>query len=221
MEKIKILLSGKQNIQYYIDAVSGVGAEPVEKYLPEIDTGYDGLILCGGSDIHPKYYNEPIDGSVFIDEKRDETELLLLRAFIDAKKPVFGICRGHQLINVYFGGTLYQHIPEAQLHKSHNDVDSVHQVDAIEKSVLSELYGSRFPINSAHHQAIRDLGEGLFATATWENKYIEAFEHKELPILGVQWHPERTCFSKSRNDTVSGDKIFKYFVDLCREYKNG
>lgn len=220
MKKVKLLLSGKPRIEYYVDAAERLGAEVVAEYLPAIDTQYDGLILCGGCDVAPKYYNEEINGSTDIDIDRDENEFALLKAYIDAGKPVFGICRGFQLINIYFGGTLYQDIKEANLHRRINEVDSVHSITADEDSIVGRLYGRNVSVNSAHHQALKDLGEGLKATAYWQDKYIEAIEHTKLPIFGVQWHPERTCFSMARNDTCDGSKLFEYFIKLCEEYKN-
>ncbi len=220
MRKIRLLLSGKTRIEYYIDAVERLGAEAISDYPPTIDTQYDGLILCGGSDVNPKYYNEEINGSVNIDNERDEIEFALLKAYIDAGKPVFGICRGFQLINIYFGGTLYQDIKEADLHKRINKIDSVHSITANENSIVGRLYGQNVSINSAHHQALKDLGKGLRATAYWQDKYIEAIEHTELPIFAVQWHPERTCFSMARNDTCDGSKLFEYFIKLCEEYRD-
>lgn len=218
MRKIKILLSIGGNAQYYIDAIEGVGAEAVAKSLPEADTDYDGLILCGGCDIDPQYYHEEVDGSVSINIERDRAEFALLSAYVDAGKPVLGICRGLQLINVFFGGSLHQDLPEAELHRKINGVDSVHDVTASEGSILYELYGASFSTNSAHHQAVKALGKDLRATAYWNNRYIEACEHVSLPIFGVQWHPERMCFGLERNDTVCGAKIFEHFVAMCRLY---
>jgi putative glutamine amidotransferase len=217
MRKLKILLSTGASCQNYIDALEGVGALAVAKYLPEIDTDYDGLILCGGGDIDPKYYNEDVCGSYSIDPKRDEVEFALLKAFIDCGKPVLGICRGCQLINVFFGGSLYQHLPESGMHQSREGVDSVHNVTATEGSILSDLYGAEFAVNSSHHQAVKELGKDLRGTACWNGQYIEAIEHTSLPIVAVQWHPERMCFTRARNDTVCGDKIFKYFIAMCEK----
>ena len=217
MKKVKILLSGNAKLQYYVDAVNSVGAEATAVYLPKIDTSYDGLILCGGNDIHPKYYNEELNGSVNIDNARDEVEFKLLKAYVEAGKPVLGICRGYQLINAYFDGSLYQHIPEFDLHISKGSRDSVHNVEAIEGSVISRLYGELFSVNSSHHQAINKLGNGLVATAFWNGKYVEAFEHKALHVIGVQWHPERMCLGQKRIDTVDGAILFEYFVSLCKE----
>ena len=218
MKKARILLSGKENIKYYVEAMEALGAEAVAEYLPAIDaSGYDGLLLCGGSDVDPKYYNEEIDGSGAINYERDECEMALLRAFIEAGKPVFGICRGHQLINIYFGGSLIQDIDESALHKSHDGIDESHTVLADKDSIVGKIYGEKFRVNSAHHQVIKVLGKDLRATATWGEKYVEAIEHTTLSIFGVQWHPERMCFGKARPDTVDGSKIIEHFINLCAE----
>ena len=221
MNKIRLLLSGSSNMQNYIEAVEFCGAVPTAEYLPKVDTSYDGLVLCGGSDVAPDRYNEPIDGSVNIDYERDAAEFALLKAYLDAGKPILGICRGLQLINIFFGGSLYQDIVESDLHKKHDGVDNRHKVDAVPRCVLNRIYGDAFFVNSAHHQAIKLLGSGIRATAFWEGKYVEAIEHDSYPILAVQWHPERMCFKNKREDTVCGAAVFEHFIDLCRRYRDG
>ena len=218
MRKMKILLSRGSSAENYLNALEGVGAEGVAKYLPEVDTNYDGLILCGGADVDPKYYNEEINGSVGIDKERDEAEFALLKAYVEAGKPVLGICRGCQLINVFFGGSLYQHLERADLHVSVKGADAIHEIRAEEGSMLNTLYGESFSVNSSHHQAVKALGEGLRATAYWNNEYVEAHEHETLPIFSVQFHPERMCFDKARTDTVNGAEIFKHFISVCEKY---
>ena len=214
MAKVRLLLSCEV-ARNYVEAFENLGVETTAKYLPEVDTSYDGLVICGGSDIHPSRYGEPVDGSVDMDERRDEVEFALLKAYLEAGKPILGICRGHQLVNVYFGGSLYQDMPEAQWHDQVNDQDSVHRITALPDSVLGRLYGQEFPVNSAHHQAVKELGTGLRATAYWNGRFVEAIEHSQYPILGVQWHPERMCFRNHREDTVCGADFLRYFVELC------
>ncbi len=220
MDKIKILLSGKLNLEFYAAAVQAAGAEADAQYLPEIDTSFDGLVLCGGSDIHPSRYHQLPNGAVNMDEERDKVEFALLEAYIRAGKPVLGICRGHQLINVYFGGTLIQDLPEASLHTNKTDFRTAHPVRAEKSGFLGKLYGPEFSVNSFHHQAVDQLGSGLCPAAYWNGTCIEAFEHSVLPILGVQWHPEQMCALVHRDDTVDGSEIFKYFVALCKEAKH-
>ena len=220
MEKIRLLLSANKNwSQHYAEAVNAAGAEVFDKYLPDIDTSYDGLILTGGNDIDPLRYNEDINGAMDIDHERDKLEFSLLKAYIEAGKPVLGICRGHQFINVYFGGTLIQDLPEANLHTNFTDFNIIHPVEAEEASVAAKLYGTRFWVNTRHHQAVDKLGDGLRATAYWNQKYIEAIEHTSLPILGFQWHPEQMCANCRRDDTVDGIEIFKYFISMCKNRK--
>lgn len=211
-----ILLSTGSNQQNYIDAVEAAGGIADAKYAPEVCPDYDGLILCGGSDIHPNYYGEEINGSVNIDDVRDRAEFALAKAFIDAGKPVMGICRGCQLLNVYFGGTLYQHIECAELHKSSGGVDAVHITSATSQSILGKLYGESFATNSRHHQAIKKAGAGL-EIMQYAGDIVEGFQHRELPVFAVQWHPERICAKKRREDTVDGIKIFEYFIEMCKK----
>lgn len=215
MRKMRILVAGKNNQTNYVNAVNGVGAEAVPLDLPEPDTNYDGLILCGGGDVDPAYYGEEMNGSVNPDRARDEAEFAVLKAFVEAGKPVLGICRGHQLINIFFGGTLHQHLPESELHVSRKDFVNTHPVTAEADSVLGRLYGTSFTVNSSHHQNVKVLADSLRPTAYWDGRYIEAFEHTSLPILGVQWHPERLCFEHKRPDTIDGAAFFQYFIRLC------
>lgn len=215
--KPRILLSASPNNANYINAVKGCGGIPFASYLPEVDTAYDGLILCGGVDIHPNYYRQEINGTGEIDIKRDVCEFALAKAFIEAGKPVLGICRGLQLLNVYFGGTLIQDLNNACEHTSKADYDLIHPVQAVPGSVVHSLYGNSFVVNSSHHQAIGRLGDGLTVTMTAENpKVIEGVAHETLPVLAVQWHPERMCFKKERSDTVNGASLIQYFIDLCK-----
>ena len=216
--KPKILLSvADVDPKNYINAVKTAGGKPKACYLPEIDLSYDGLILCGGGDIDPFYYREEMKGSDKPDIKRDKAELCLAEAFIKAGKPVFGICRGMQLLNVYFGGSLYQHIECAHKHRSDKKVDLVHTVKAAGGTVCEILYGNTFSVNSYHHQALKDVGKGLEAVLfEAESGVKEGIEHSFLPIIGVQWHPERMCCEKARDDTVDGIKIIKYFIQLCK-----
>ena len=215
----KILLSANTKKENYINAVEKCGAVAVCEYCPEFSDEYDGLILCGGSDIDPIHYGEDITYSVNIDEARDKAEFELFKKFVEVKKPIFGICRGCQLINVALGGSLYQEISNAKEHSSFGNGDLVHKVCATEKSVLSEIYGDEFFTNSAHHQAVKELGKDLSVIAFADNgKTVEAIMHKTLPIYAVQWHPERMCFENKRDDAVDGSKIFDFFIKLCKNY---
>ena len=215
--KPRILLSASSKTNYYMDAVLAAGGEPVLEYCPsESADGYDGLILCGGNDIDPAYYGEGMNGSVNIDHARDKAEFALVDVFLKAGKPILGICRGFQLLNVAFGGSLCQHLPNAGVHTSGTSDDLVHLVRADRESIFFKLYGEEFSVNSWHHQAAKVIGKGLRLAMTADG-VVEGFEHETLPVIGVQWHPERMCCSKARHDAVDGGKIFSYFVSLCQK----
>jgi putative glutamine amidotransferase len=210
----RILLLNGPATSYYRDAVAACGGIPVEAKLPEVSTDFDGLILCGGADLHPELYGQAINGSVNISPERDANDLAFARAFLDAGKPILGIYRGHQVLNVFFGGSLHQHLPTTEAHRASGD--AVHPVVAEEESFLSRIYGQRFVVNSQHHQAVNRLGEGLRVTLRCEaDGTVEAFEHTTLPVWGVQFHPERMCLSQERQDAVNGLPIFRAFLELC------
>lgn len=180
---------------------------------------YDALLLTGGGDLEPSLFGETkLNDTVSIDPIRDAFELPLVRAFLAAGKPVMGICRGAQVINVAMGGTLYQDLRE-QLGFVHSDVRLRHFVNAQEGSVLRRLFGERFRVNSTHHQAIRDLAPGLHATAYSPEGIVEAFEHDSLPILGTQFHPERLTAREDEPFTPDFLPLFEHFVGLCRAQK--
>lgn len=204
----KILLSTADvSADNYITAVRKAGGEAAGGYLPIYEENYDGLILCGGGDVHPRYFGENINGANNIDERRDEAEFALIEAFLRAGKPILGICRGIQVLNVYFGGTLYQDLDNASVHSSFAEHDLLHPVLSVKGSMIHSLYENEFTVNSFHHQAVGMLGKGLIATA-FCGEVIEAVEHESLSVFGVQWHPERVG--------EDGIKIFRNFVDICR-----
>ncbi len=216
---MRILLSGKNNLQNYVEALKALGVAKTLIYTGSADDDADGLLLCGGGDIDPSFYHQRNDASVGIDVERDKAELALIERFVKEKKPVFGICRGHQIINVYFGGTLYQHLDRSHLHTADVNGDKIHGVRALSDCIVGRLYGEEFTTNSSHHQAVDRIGEGLRATSFSLDGCIESCEHLSLPVFSVQWHPERTCFSKKRTDTVDGAEILAYFLSLCQEKK--
>ncbi len=191
---MKICLS--KNIKNYKNAVIASGGEIGKENC-------DGLILCGGGDISPSFYNEENINCINVDYSRDKYEFELLEKFLILKKPVFAICRGMQIVNVFFGGSLYQHIEN---HKNIDGTDAYHTVTAKE-SFLTDLYGENFSVNSCHHQSIKDLGKNLSVTALAPDGTIEGIWHKNSSIIGVQWHPERI---------ENGKLLFDYFLELCR-----
>ncbi len=214
--KPRILLAVNTKKEYYIEAVAACGGIPEARYCPEPDLSYDGLILCGGNDIQPSYYGEGEAGALNFDVARDEAEVRLAKAYLAAGKPILGVCRGHQLLNVMLGGSLHQHIAEAAAHTPTPDNSRVHPARAVEGSLLYRLYGEEFVVSSSHHQAVKTLGEGFFATA-FAGNVIEGIEHKTRPLLGVQFHPEWMCGSTWRKNTADGALLFAHFLSLCRK----
>lgn len=215
--KPRILVAANLKKETYVEAVEKNGGEATAVYCPEVDLSYDGLILCGGNDSDPKYYGEEINGAVKIDYERDRTEIALARAYIEAGKPIMGICRGHQLLNIILGGTIVQHLENYLEHQPQEEGQVIyHSTNAEEGSLAYKFWGEEFETNSYHHQAINKLGDGLKATAFSNNgTIIEAIEHESLPIIGVQWHPERMC-EETDSNRADGNLIFKHFIDLCK-----
>ena len=171
----------------------------------EIDLDYyaaklDGLVLQGGNDLAPESYGEsPMRPEWSGDRVRDRYEMELVQAFVDAGKPVFGICRGLQLLNVKYGGTLYQDLatqcPQARRHVDRTQYEKLHhEVELVEGGRLAALYplGRHARVNSIHHQGIKDLAPGFAVEARCpEDGSIEAIRRTEGPYMAaVQWHPE-------------------------------
>jgi putative glutamine amidotransferase len=159
----------------------------------------DGLVMHGGADMSPAHYGEqPLKPEWAGDAIRDAYEIALMRAFSAAGKPVFGICRGLQVINVAHGGTLFQDIatqrPESLKHRDADAYDfNFHEVDIVPGTRLAELVDpSRHKINSIHHQGIKDLAPGFVVEAVSpDDGMIEAIRHQgDAWIAAVQWHPE-------------------------------
>jgi putative glutamine amidotransferase len=195
----------------------------------EIDLDYyaaklDGLVLQGGNDVAPQSYGEkPIDPAWRGDKVRDRYEMALIQAFINAGKPVFGICRGLQLLNVKFGGTLYQDIPtqrpDARTHVDRARYDKLHHdVELVAGTRLAALYPghSNALVNSIHHQGIKDLAPAFDVEARCpEDGMIEAIRLREGPyVAAVQWHPE---FHEPGSPVMFDDMpMLKDFLDAAR-----
>lgn len=181
--------------------------------VDEVVSEIDGLILSGGEDIHPRYYREELRYPMTLSpDVRTEFEISLLREAMKRNIPILGICHGMQLINVAFGGTLYQDLPgQTEGVINHRLGEKRHPVSIIEDSLLFEAIGKKeMDVTSTHHQAVKDLGMGLKVSATVHDSLIEAFEMPEYPFLiGVQWHPEKKPDDESR-------KLFASFITVCK-----
>jgi len=184
----------------------------------------DGLVLQGGADVAPATYGQqPLDPRWQGDPVRDRYELALLREFLRQKKPVIGICRGCQLLNVAFGGTLYQDIatqvPDAHRHVDADLYDELsHELRLVPGSALDRLYPAErtLRVNSIHHQAIDRLGEGLEVEAYAEDGHIiEAVRWQGQGYArGVQWHPE---FHGDRQTLLASSPVMLDFLNACAE----
>lgn len=222
MEKPRIQLSGSnEDRSAYDHAVIQAGGVPVSGYCPTVDPSCAGLILCGGDDMDPARFGQENRGSVDIDPRRDQAELDLTAAYLAAGKPIFGICRGHQVVNVALGGTLIQDLrPELHIIHSHEPgatYNKVHPIRTAEGSILRRFYGPLMAVNSAHHQALDLLGAGLVPTAWSESGLVEAMEHESRPILCVQFHPEQMSHNHRRPDAADGSFLFSAFSAFLTE----
>jgi putative glutamine amidotransferase len=191
----------------YVEAVAAAGGVPVmiplglsEDALSDLLDRFDGLILTGGGDVAGEVYGSEHPELIFdVDTDRDRVELFLARQAIDRKMPLLAICRGHQVLNVALGGTLYEDVtvwmPGAIKHDFFGVFPRNHQahtVDVVPDTRLAAVVGqAELCVNSLHHQGIRDLAPDLRATAHAPDGLIEGVEATGHPYaLGVQWHPE-------------------------------
>ena len=193
----------------YTESISAAGHMPfvlpvqtnraaVARMLESVDA----LLLCGGEDVDPARYGaapSPLLGKVNL--KRDAWEFLLLDEAVKRRLPVVGICRGCQVINVYFGGTLWQDLPSERPSEIVHRSKELHAIRIEPGSRLAGCLGSEsLQVNTAHHQAVKDLAPGFRATAFAPDGVVEAIESETLPIAGVQFHPEKLLVNKGRSE---------------------
>jgi putative glutamine amidotransferase len=197
--------------------------------LHDYAAALDGLVLQGGNDVAPEGYGEqPLKPEWAGDRVRDLYEMELIGAFIEAGKPVFGVCRGLQLLNVMHGGTLLQDIttqrPDAIEHRQLGRYERhFHTVELAAGTRLASLYPGlqRGVTNSIHHQAIKDLAPGFVVEARCpEDGMIEAIRKREGSyVAAVQWHPE---FHDPQDQTTFDDMpMLRDFLDACRAAREG
>jgi putative glutamine amidotransferase len=210
----------------YFELVAAAGGRPLlvpptstapdgpEAGADQVVDVLDGLVLTGGGDVDPAAYGEDPDPEVGgVNPVRDASERALLAAALQADLPVLAICRGCQVLNVYLGGTLHQHLPDVIGNLDHRKVAmQFEDVDVVTEpgTRTAAVFGPTTTVRCSHHQAIRDLGRDLVVTARAGDGVIEAVE---LPsahfVLAVQWHPEEAM----------DQRPFDALVRAAREYK--
>ncbi len=209
----------------YIDAVLAAKALPVlippmtKDNYEQLDTYLDsvqGLIITGGGDLDPRKYNQPVGRATRpMPARREESDRYVLAKVVERKMPVLGIGAGMQLLNVFFGGTLYQHLPadnpKAMPHFDPSGGVHRHMVNVVPGSLLDDLYGApELRVNSTHHQGVHQIGRKFRVAAKAPDDLIEAIEttDPEWFCLGVQWHPE--CETASALDCVIFECLVKH-----------
>lgn len=203
MRKTVYIWGGAERFANYRRAVEAAGGRAAFGPAGEV-LECDALLLPGGGDLEPWRYGQENAASRGLEPRRDEEELRLLEEFTAAGKPVLGICRGLQTVNVFFGGTLAQDVP------GHDAIDGRDRLHAVRTASgpLGELWGEGLTVNSAHHQAADRLGSGLEAVQWAADGVAEALRHRRLPVWAVQWHPERLETSDA------GRRLFRAFLAL-------
>ena len=220
----KIMIAGfvepDEKYENYVKAMEMLGAEPFISLEVEDFDKADALILPGSrQDMNPKLWGAEDECSNDINDELDRIQWELMEKAVESKKPVLGICRGMQFIDVFFGGTLIQDLPCAEHRKAAElpGEENYHNVAVVEGTALYELYGEETVANTRHHQGIGLVGEGLKVSAMWTEGFplvMEAVEHKHLPIIGVQWHPERMFLNGNEDQKEAGEKLLKYWLGL-------
>lgn len=184
----------------------------------EVVNRCNGIVLSGGEDIHPRFYKKQEYVEKYhlddIDEARDEFELKIISYTQQHQVPVLGVCRGLQIVNVFFGGTLIPDIPsfgKPDHTKYEEGKDRYHTINVVERTFLETITGVlKGEVNSAHHQSVDKVGNGLVVDAVSGDGIIEGMERKDRGagpfLLLVQWHPERmtdrqSVFSKNIRDS--------------------
>lgn len=186
-----VLIYGEGMFDNYRAALAAVGMETVVSMDTALARRCGGLLLPGGGDI-------------FGGLSRRETAVI--NAFICRRRPVLGICRGMQALNVYFGGTLYDRITGHQLPQG----DMLHLTRA--EGRMAQLLGPSPVVTSNHHQAVKLPGRGLAVCQRAEDGIVEAVVHETLPVLGVQYHPERQSFRLRRDDASDAAALFHWWA---------
>jgi putative glutamine amidotransferase len=198
-------------INAYARAISEAGGLPVHVPLHVDPCDYagrlDGILLSGGTDVDPARYGAPPDPAAYVpDPVRDRVELGFVDLAVSENLPVLGICRGIQVLNVWGGGTLHQHVPAHARYEAAADAH-VEELTIEPGSVLHDLYGPTLAVNSLHHQTVDRIADGWTVVARSNvGGTVEALEWPGHEVVGVQWHPELL-------GTRASDPLFTWLVD--------
>lgn len=215
----------------YPSVIAEAGGNPIffnltrdDEMIRSYASMVDGILFSGGDDVDPAFYGEEqLWGCGDVCPLRDDFEIKLLRTVLELypEKPILGICRGAQVLNVAMGGTLYQDLKtqvEGCLRHQQKQISvyASHKVEMAEGSRLHGIYGcTQIRVNSFHHQAVKNIGPGLVVTAKAIDGVIEGFEKPDHPyFVAVQWHPERLA---EREFHPEHKALFNSFVDACRK----
>jgi putative glutamine amidotransferase len=176
----------------------------------------DGLLLIGGGDISPTCYGATFERETSdVDDDRDRSELALVAAALQGGAPILGICRGAELVNVAFGGTLRQHLPAAEginHTQPRRRYETVHGILLEPESLLAEVVGGKeLDVNSIHHQGIDVVGDDLDPVGQAEDGLVEVVENRQRRVLAVQWHPE--CLPRER----ASRQLFSWLIEESRK----
>lgn len=213
----------------YQRAIEAAGGEAIPLFFKDYAANsvppHDGIVTIGGIDVDPAQYGEPPHPRLGrTDPARDAAEIALTRLALDEGRPLLGICRGAQVMNVACGGTLHQHIEEREPHHGPlgTDQSGWHDVEVTPGSLLARIAGEGvLRVNSRHHQAITPerLAPRLVESGRTEHAglvVLEAFEASDHPFaLGVQWHPERPEMSGDSTFDAASTRLFAAFVAAC------
>ncbi len=226
-------VSACRSLADYLESIRRAGGDPrvlnaaTDRSEGALD-GVQGLLLTGGPDIDPAHYGEERHPAVsIVDPQRDQFEIDVIYDAIARKLPIFGICRGLQIVNVALHGTLFQNLPsDISTTLEHSKTTPLcaiaHEVWVSPSSTLASLMPEKLAeadscaVNSRHHQAVKRLADGFEITATAPDGVVEAIEHRTLPFcVAVQWHPE--------NFWRTGEfrELFEGFVEVARKHSAG
>lgn len=241
--KKRIMIAGEQDqynfSQGCVEAMTELGAEAFISYDP-VDFDQCDCVLLPGSwtGINARLWGEENVGCDILDDHLDSCQMEILKMAVAEKKPVLGICRGFQMINVFFGGSLYQELHHKEHHKGEHIEEKYHDTACVPGTLLHDLYGERLCTNSIHYQAIRSIPSCLKIAQVWfspevtKNEQgpfllrcrerliaetpadcvIEAAVHESLPMVGLQWHPE--IMLKNPTHRKDAEKILRAFLEM-------